>query len=66
MLAFNKSAFANDHCALKRIAQFPDIARPGITLENVEHRLADVRNFAFVLLVHLREQERTSSRRSSL
>ena len=56
MLGFDQSAFADDHGAFQRVAQLAHIARPGVSLEHIQHGLAHVRHFAIVLLVHVREQ----------
>src|SRR5580765_1950718 len=56
VLGLDQAAFTNDDGALQSIAQLTDVAGPGIALEKVQHRLADIRHLAFVFLVHLREQ----------
>ncbi len=56
MLGFHNRAIANDDGALQGIAHFADIARPGVVLKRVQHRLAHPADFSSVLVIHVGQQ----------
>ncbi len=57
MLGLDHAGVADNHGALDRVAQFADIARPGIIVELIEHRFADCGDFADVFVAHLGQQK---------
>ena len=61
MLGLDHRAFANDHRPLQRIAKLTNVAWPGVVLKRVQHRLANGRNAAPMLLL-VKQQDRLLDR----
>ena len=54
MFGFDHASVAHNHSALDRVAQFADVSRPGIVVEQIHHGFADGAHFAGMLLAHFR------------